>query len=786
MSQIRAAPTRSLKRREELRRSIPRPAFNLLAVFQRPEFVNAALLLCAFLVVVSGLVIWSREQVKVRDGQIMASTQVHRQPNIVENVDQTKAKQEEARRSSPRVYRLNQAYLGRLEASLKGLPKAVAGKSSVIEIASELTREFGLDEAGLLLLQPMAGATGEPLDSWTRSVESLINNQLPRNPLFESQEFQVFTTTQNKAVLDFNGDLASMPRDDKAIELSREPLAAPDAKIIRVVSDARFPSGLVQYLANKIQTDDEPTFVWDEPFSASLAKTAVAQVKPVRVTFQKGDVLYARGDTLKLEKYGEVLEESRRYNEVATNWQLWQPRLGAIALIALATLFIGSFATLAYPRMARNPWRFGAVCALMAAMLAITVIITVNAPMFLIPTAIGPTLFVAIILLLAYDQRFALLLSGMQAAFVTLALEQDAGFFLLMLCGCATAIVQLRELRHRNSLIRAASGTAAVLGVATIALGLLEIPQVPGAWKQILVMAFSSVLTSYGVSFLVLGILPSIEKLFDITTGMTLAELRDPKRPLLRQLQLKAAGTYNHSLQVANVAEAAAEAIEANGLLVYVGALYHDIGKINKPEYFVENQAGGYNKHEKLSPAMSLLVIIGHVKDGIELAREYSLPRSIIHFIESHHGTTLVEYFYHAAKSRAELTDEDQIEEVEFRYPGPKPRTKEAAILMISDAVESATRAMTEPNPGRIEGLVRRITRTRLDDGQFDHCDLSFRELRLIEDAIISRLCAIHHSRISYPSSAGTTGGNGHGQRSSDHSDLSKTTSMMKPATTST
>jgi len=254
------------------------------------------------------------------------------------------------------------------------------------------------------------------------------------------------------------------------------------------------------------------------------------------------------------------------------------------------------------------------------------------------------------------------------------------------------------------------------------------------------------------IGFLVLGILPFIERWFDITTGMTLAELRDPSQPLLRQLQQRAPGTYNHSLQIANIAEAAADAIRANGLLVYVGALYHDIGKMNKPDYFVENQAGGFNKHSKLRPAMSLLVIIGHVKDGIELAREYGLPRSIQHFIESHHGTTLVEYFYHAAKTRAEADQKESVTEVEFRYPGPKPRTKEAAILMLADAIESATRAMAEPNPSRIESLVRELSRKRLLDGQFDESELTFRDLSLIEDAMIARLCAIHHSRISYPS----------------------------------
>jgi putative nucleotidyltransferase with HDIG domain len=323
----------------------------------------------------------------------------------------------------------------------------------------------------------------------------------------------------------------------------------------------------------------------------------------------------------------------------------------------------------------------------------------------------------------------------------------------------------LREVRHRSSLIRAAMTTAFVLGAGAALIGLFSYPLVMVAdasgglgitrdiWLQIGGNVAGSVGAAIVVGFFVLGILPSIERPFDITTGMTLAELRDPSQPLLRQLQQLAPGTYNHSLQVANIAEAAADAIGADSLLVYVGALYHDIGKMNKPEYFVENQAGGFNKHNKLRPAMSLLVIVGHVKDGIELAKEYGLPRSIQHFVEAHHGTTLVEYFYHAAKTQAETDDKESVEEVMFRYPGPKPRSKEAAILMLADAVESATRAMTEPNPSRIESLVRTIARKRLLDGQFDECDLTFRELGLIEDAAIARLCAVHHGRISYPSS---------------------------------
>jgi putative nucleotidyltransferase with HDIG domain len=319
----------------------------------------------------------------------------------------------------------------------------------------------------------------------------------------------------------------------------------------------------------------------------------------------------------------------------------------------------------------------------------------------------------------------------------------------VLFAGCGVAVGQLREMRHRSSLIQASGITATVLAVATLLVGLLETPMVSGAARQILLNGFWAGLSGFAVGFVVLGMLPTLERWFDITTGMTLAELRDPKQPLLRQLQQKAPGTYNHSLQVANIAEAAAETIGANGLLVYVGALYHDIGKMNKPEYFVENQTQGSNKHDKLSPAMSLLVIIGHIKDGMELAREYGLPRSIQHFIDTHHGTTLVEYFYHAARARREG---EQVAEIEFRYPGPKPRTREAAILMLADAVESAARTLSDPNPSRIEGLVRHLSRKRLTDGQYDQCDLSFRELTMVEESVVKSLCAIYHGRISYPS----------------------------------
>ena len=217
---------------------------------------------------------------------------------------------------------------------------------------------------------------------------------------------------------------------------------------------------------------------------------------------------------------------------------------------------------------------------------------------------------------------------------------------------------------------------------------------------------------------------------------------------------MEAPGTFSHSLLIGSVAENAAEAIGANGLLCRVGSYYHDVGKINKPTYFIENQMGSISRHDQLSPAMSQLVIVGHVKDGIEIAKEFGLPAVLRQFIETHHGTTLVEYFYDRAKKES---DEKQSEppETQFRYsePSKKPRTKEAAIVMLADGVESATRSLTELTPTKIETLVHNMAMKRLQDGQFDECDLTLSQLSKIEASLAKSLAAHHHGRIAYPKS---------------------------------
>lgn len=258
---------------------------------------------------------------------------------------------------------------------------------------------------------------------------------------------------------------------------------------------------------------------------------------------------------------------------------------------------------------------------------------------------------------------------------------------------------------------------------------------------------------SYGIingffsTFLAMGLLPIFEYLFDITTDITLLELSDLNRPVLKRLALEAPGTYHHSIVVGNLAEAAAKALNANPLLARVGAYYHDIGKVEKPEYFVENQMGAKSKHEKLSPSMSALILESHVKEGTELALKEHLPKKLTDMIREHHGTTLMAYFYKKALDQGV----SEAQEAEYRYPGPKPRSKEAAILMLADAVEAASRTLEEPKPARIMTLIKKIIMDKFEQEELEECELTLKDLHVIEESFLPILIGVFHPRIDYP-----------------------------------
>ena len=383
----------------------------------------------------------------------------------------------------------------------------------------------------------------------------------------------------------------------------------------------------------------------------------------------------------------------------------------------------------------------------------------------------GTAVLVAIVLVIAYDQRFALGMAALYCVLATLAVGarpdegfqlQGIGLFLTTMAGASTCCFSLREIRTRMKLLEVGALTAAVVFVSASSVFYLDLLGEPPGFTTVFQAAGYHAAAAFVAGLLIQSLLPLIEKVFRIATSMTLLDCSDANQPLLKKLAIEAPGTFSHSLLIGSIAEAAAESIRCNGLLCRVGAYYHDIGKINKPKYFAENEMGSTSKHKELSPAMSQLIIIGHVKDGVEMAKEFGLPTVLRQFIETHHGTTLVEPFYHEAKKKYEEAGGNTDKkakgappaESEFRYVGPRPKTKEAAIVMLADAVEGAVRSLSDVTLAKVEAVVHNIAMRRLQDGQFDECDLTLRELSHIERSLSKSLAAHYHGRMAYPTPA--------------------------------
>ncbi len=355
-----------------------------------------------------------------------------------------------------------------------------------------------------------------------------------------------------------------------------------------------------------------------------------------------------------------------------------------------------------------------------------------------------PVVYAAMLGTLLFDDHVGAALTG---AFVfVVALMEGLPLPLLFTIGVAgaAAVYGVAGLRDRKRFWKSLLYVGAAYTVSIAATDLLHL--VPGV--ETLEKIGYGLLGAFASAGLAMISLPVLESVFHVTTNVTLLELSDLNRPLLRSLSLLAPGTYHHSIMVGNLAEAAAERMGANSLLARVGSYYHDIGKTTKPDYFVENQIGGENKHDRISPRLSALVLIAHVREGLEMARRERLPAEILDAIREHHGTTLMAFFFDKAKQQSEGAP---VQEEEFRYPGPRPRSKECGIIMLADVSEAATRALVEPTPGRIRQRILEVTNAKFMEGQLDDCDLSFRELRLIQESFVPILTSALHSRIRYP-----------------------------------
>ncbi len=507
---------------------------------------------------------------------------------------------------------------------------------------------------------------------------------------------------------------------------------------------------LERWLKNRVI----PSLEFDSATYNRRVSEANRSTPPVSDPYKRGSPLVAPGSVV-TEDYREVLQA--QYDQLERGVTLTERIVRLVTVFALLVVLAGMngyYLVLNERRLASNVGRL--------AIYLIVVTVSVVASRLLSfdhwRAEVVPLLCTVMILAIAYNQVLAALTGFSMTLVLTLSIGGGLGQFVILMSAIAASVVPLHQVSNRMKLVKVGFGAAVTFLLVYVGTGIIESQQLNRLWAdpdhRFLLNAIRGAGWCFLSGFLVSGSLPFIENLFGVVTDISLLELSDVSHPLLQELIRKAPGTYSHSNGVAAIAETAADAIGANGLLCRVGAYYHDIGKVMKPHYFVENlSAGQISRHESLNPAMSALVIIGHVKDGVELAHQHNLPEALIAFIEQHHGTTLVEYFFHAATKQAESQPDHRfdVQESAFRYPGPKPQTREAAVMMVADAVEGASRTLAEPTPKRLETLVHEIAIKRLLDGQFDESSLTLSELAVIEDSLTKSLIGIHHGRIKYP-----------------------------------
>lgn len=517
------------------------------------------------------------------------------------------------------------------------------------------------------------------------------------------------------------------------------------------------------YLASQLPE----TLTIREDLSTKARQEAVANVKPATVSYEPSfGALVPIGRILDQNELSILRAEHFAYTQQLSLRERVQRSAAFLGLIAALYLLCGFFIFQSLDRsLLNNTWRLFRLLALCC----VCVILAVLASNDPFRAEVIPVTITAIIATIAFGRPTALMLMAALALVIAFSTRVDLSEFIVLTSAAAASILLCGRIRTRTRLIYVGAGVALVVFMTVIGLGVMtgqtggSVVDGPGvssinssseslfpvqlgkeaSWQAICILLCGPFMT---------GILPFAEKMFNVQTDLSLLDLCDMSHVLLRQLAQRAPGTYNHSISVAALAESAAESIGAHGLLVRVGACFHDIGKMFKPNYFAENQAPGTNRHDTLQPAMSTLVIIAHVKDGADLARRHGLPQPVIDFIEQHHGTTLVEYFYRLATKKSEQDPHgEEILESTFRYPGPKPQTREAAVLMIADAVESASRALVEPTASRLQNLVDQIAMKKLLDGQFDECGLTLQEVDTIKRSLIKSLTAIYHGRVKYP-----------------------------------
>ncbi len=480
-------------------------------------------------------------------------------------------------------------------------------------------------------------------------------------------------------------------------------------------------------------TQVKPNYFIDHEKTEQLRQDVIKNVTPVII--KKDQIIVNEGEPV-VEAQIELLRNLGLLKEKSLSLGLhFALIVMVVGIIGMQWLYLKQKCNQVY----NNYNKLVVVNVLTLLTVILTRVIGVISP-YIIPFACAPML-----LSILLDDKISVMISALNVIFISFLMKFSVDITLIAILNAITVPIVIKRVQQRNDIIYSSLYISVVNILFSTTIGYFLSTNMLEIAKKSLTVGLSAFISG----ILAIGILPFLENIFDLVTNIKLLELSNPNHPLMKRLLLEAPGTYHHSVLVANLSEVAAESIGANPIFARVSAYYHDVGKLERPYYFKENQVGIDNPHNNLAPSLSSIIILSHVDDGVKLAKKYGLPSSIVDVVGQHHGDSLVKYFYITMKNNSE--NPDDVKEEDYRYKGPAPMTKEAAIVMLADSVEAAVRSIQAPTREKIETMVDNIIKGRLEENQLSNSELTFKDMKNIREAFLKVLSGIYHERIEYP-----------------------------------
>ncbi len=617
----------------------------------------------------------------------------------------------------------------RVQQSINSVPIQYNKKT---EVKTESINKINSFFSKLMQIKDAPGDEKDKLQKLKANVEiSLSDDDYLTLIRLTKEDLKIVEDFTNKTMTDIydNNNISDNSQKD-----NQEDIKKAQESIQLKVNGSKIPKSLKDIAATLGYSLITPNFFYDKDKTEQLKKDAIKKVVPVMI--KKDQIIVKEGEPI--AKY--QIETLKNLGLLNSNYHFEWYIYICLSILILLIMFLEWFYLYKYHNdiyIDTNRLIMVNILNCIAILLARS--LSVISP-FLIPLACIPMIFT---LLLNY--KVSLAISVLNCVLISGAVEFNTEITILALVNVVIGSVILKKMQQRNDILYSSIYIAVMNVILTFSVGFLLSNSIADVTQKALFACIGSILSG----ILTIGLLPFFESTFDIITTIKLLEISNPNHPLLKRLLIEAPGSYHHSILVGNLAEVAAEEVGGNPVLARVSAYYHDVGKIKRPYFFKENQLGNDNPHNKITPNLSTLIITSHVKDGVELAKQYKVPKAIRDIIEQHHGTSLVKYFYITLKNSSERPED--VKEEDFRYPGPIPDTKEGAIIMLADAVEAAVRSISEPTKGKIEEMVNNIIKARLNEGQLDNCNLTLKDINKIRKSFLKVLTGIYHQRIEYP-----------------------------------